>query len=319
MWLQMVTVISTFAGCGGSSLGYKWAGFKELLAIEWEDNAAETFKLNFPEVPIWQRDICLVTGQEILDFCNIKSGELDVFDGSPPCQGFSTAGKRKVTDNRNDLFKEYVRLVNDLQPKVFIMENVSGMIKGKMKGKFIEIITMLKSLNYQVKCKLLNAMWYDVPQSRERLIFIGVRNDLKLQPIFPKPNKSFITVREALKDCIISENERKEADITKRSIYKYWLQIKEGENHFKRFSLYKINRNKSSPTLTKTGGAGQASLVHYSEPRYLVENELKRISSFPDTFKMIGKLSDKYARMGNAVMPKFMQAIAETIKKEILS
>src|SRR3972149_6110372 len=200
MWLQMETVISTFAGCGGSSLGYKWAGFKELLAIEWENNAVETSKLNFPEVPIWQRDICSVTGKEILDFCNIKSGELDVFDGSPPCQGFSTAGKRQIADKRNDLFKEYIRLVNDIQPKVFVMENVSGMMKGKMKGKFIEIITTLKSLNYQVKCKLLNSMWYDVPQSRERLIFIGVRNDLKLQPVFPKPNKSFITVEEAFKN-----------------------------------------------------------------------------------------------------------------------
>ncbi|HNR65430.1 MAG TPA: DNA methyltransferase [Atribacterota bacterium] len=74
------TVISTFAGCGGSSLGYKWAGFKELLAIEWEDNAVETFKLNFPEVPIWQKDINNVTGKEILEFCNIKYGELDIFD-----------------------------------------------------------------------------------------------------------------------------------------------------------------------------------------------------------------------------------------------
>src|SRR3990172_6162431 len=307
MRVSMVTVISLFAGCGGSSLGYKWAGYNELLAVDFEKNAVETFKLNFPDIPVWEKDIKQVIGKEILKFCKIKKGQLDILDGSPPCQGFSTAGKFNVNDIRNDLFKEYVRLINDLQPKVFVMENVSGMIKGKMKGKFIEIITTLKSLNYQVKCKLLNAMWYDVPQSRERLIFIGVRNDLKLQPIFPKPNKSFITVREALKDCIISENERKEADITKRSIYKYWLQIKEGENHFKRFSLYKINRNKSSPTLTKTGGAGQASLVHYSEPRYLVENELKKISSFPDTFKMIGKLSDKYARMGNAVMPKFMQ------------
>src|SRR3989304_6198722 len=193
------TVISLFSGCGGSSLGYKWAGFKELLAIDFEKNAVETFRLNFPEVPCWQKSVIEVTAKEILSFCKIKKGELDVLDGSPPCQGFSIAGKRNITDSRNDLFKEYVRLVNDLQPKVFIMENVSGMIKGKMKGKFIEIITMLKSLNYQVKCKLLNAMWYNVPQSRERLIFIGVRNDLELQPVFPKPNKNFITVGNAIK------------------------------------------------------------------------------------------------------------------------
>ena len=157
MWLSMVTVISLFCGCGGSSLGYKWAGYNELLAVDFEKNAVETFKLNFPEVPIWQKSVTDITGKEILDFCNIKKGELNVLDGSPPCQGFSTAGKRQVNDSRNDLFKDYVRLVNDLQPKVFIMENVSGMVKGKMKGCFIEIMKSLKSLNYQVKCKLLNA------------------------------------------------------------------------------------------------------------------------------------------------------------------
>ena len=90
------TVISTFAGCGGSSLGYKWAGFQELLAIEWDDNAVETFKLNFPEVPMWKRDMKAVTGKEILDFTGLKPGDLDILDGSPPCQGFSVIGKRDV-------------------------------------------------------------------------------------------------------------------------------------------------------------------------------------------------------------------------------
>lgn len=172
------TLISTFAGCGGSSLGYKLAGYKELLAIDFEKNAVETFALNFPEVPVWQKDITKVTGKEILEFCKIKKGELDLFDGSPPCQGFSTAGKRKLTDTRNDLFKDFVRLIIDLQPKVFVMENVSGMMKGGYKGKFNEIVQTLKDTGYNVKVKLMNAMWYEVPQSRERLIFIGIKKDL---------------------------------------------------------------------------------------------------------------------------------------------
>ena len=144
----MVTVISLFAGCGGSSLGYKMAGYKELLAIEWDNNAVETFKLNFSEVPIWKRDIREVKGKEILDFLNIKKGELDLLDGSPPCQGFSTAGKRIVTDDRNDLILENIRLIEELEPKVFVIENVSGMIKGKMKGLFIEYMRLMKSLNF---------------------------------------------------------------------------------------------------------------------------------------------------------------------------
>ena len=119
------TVISTFAGAGGSSLGYSMAGFRELLAVEWDDNAVETFKLNFPDVPVYQGDIAKLSVDEVLRITELKIGELDVFDGSPPCQGFSTAGKRQLDDPRNQLFREYVRLLRGLRPKVFIMENVS--------------------------------------------------------------------------------------------------------------------------------------------------------------------------------------------------
>jgi len=192
------TVISTFAGTGGSSLGYHWAGFKELLAIDFDDHAVECFKLNFPEVPVWKRSVVDVTGKEIMEACNLKWGELDVFDGSPPCQGFSTAGKRQVRDPRNDLFQHYCRLVDELGPKVFVMENVSGMAKGKMRGKFIEIMQTLKGMNYVVKCKQMNAMYYGVPQSRERLIFLGVRKDLNKAPIYPTPSKNVISVSQAI-------------------------------------------------------------------------------------------------------------------------
>lgn len=118
-------VISTFAGAGGSSLGYSMAGFRELLAVEWDDNAVETFKLNFPDVPVYHGDIAKLSVDEVLKMTGLKVGELDVLDGSPPCQGFSTAGKRQLDDPRNQLFREYVRLLRGLRPKVFIMEYVS--------------------------------------------------------------------------------------------------------------------------------------------------------------------------------------------------
>lgn len=171
------TVISTFAGGGGSSLGYNMAGFREALAVEWDDNAAQTLRLNFPHVPIYHGDIAKLSVEEALRISGLKPGELDVFDGSPPCQGFSTAGKRDFGDQRNQLFKEYVRLLRGLQPKVFVMENVSGMVKGDMKLLFAEILKELKASGYAVKARLLNAMYFGVPQSRERMIFIGVRND----------------------------------------------------------------------------------------------------------------------------------------------
>jgi len=302
------TFISIFAGCGGSSLGYKWAGYKELLAIEWDQNAVDTFKLNFKNVPIWQRDIKTVTSKEILDFLNIKKGELDLLDGSPPCQGFSMAGKRKVTDDRNELFKEFVRLIDELQPKVFVMENVSGMIKGKMKGVFIEIIQTLKSLNYNVKVKLMNAMYYNVPQSRQRLIFIGIRKDLNIEPNFPKPSNKIITAKDIISNMNIDKNDLELTDLYK----KYWHKAGQGGSVGKIASTKRLRANRPAYSLVKSEGNG--GLYHYDECRKLHDDELKALCSFPISFKFIGR-KGLQERLGNSVPPKFMQAIAKHIKK----
>jgi DNA (cytosine-5)-methyltransferase 1 len=134
------TVISTFAGAGGSSLGYSMAGYQELLAVEWDDNAVETFRLNFSGVPVYHGDICKLSVEECMRLAGLtEPGELDVLDGSPPCQGFSTAGKRDFGDDRNQLFRQYVRLLRGLRPKVFVKENVSGMVKGIMKLMFNKV------------------------------------------------------------------------------------------------------------------------------------------------------------------------------------
>lgn len=190
------TVISTFAGGGGSSLGYSMAGYRELLAVEWDNNAVETFKLNFPDVPVYHGDICNLTVEKCLELAGIEPGELDLLDGSPPCQGFSTAGKRLLDDPRNQLFKEFVRLLRGLKPKVFVMENVSGMVKGKMKLVFAEILRELRASGYKVSARLLNAMYFHVPQSRQRIIFIGVREDLGIKPSHPGAENRAVTLGE---------------------------------------------------------------------------------------------------------------------------
>jgi len=283
------TVISTFAGCGGSSLGYKWAGFREILAIDFEKNACDTFRLNFPEVPCWQRDIKDCTGQEILDFCKISKEELDVLDGSPPCQGFSTAGKRNLNDDRNDLFIEFVRLINELSPKVFVMENVSGMMKGGYKGKFNEILKTLKDTGYNVKVKLMNAMWYEVPQSRERLIFIGVRNDLNIEPSYPEAGKKITTIKNILPDV--------------------------EKHHRGQFDKKQKNSNTIGYTVTKT--QSMMFIKNGCEVKPEI-NEIKKLCSFPENYKFTGNYNQQWARLGNAVMPKMMYHIAKNIKENIL-
>ena len=311
------TVISTFCGTGGSSLGYKLAGFKELLAIDFESHAIECFKANFPEVTCWQRDIKTVTTQEILKQCNLKVGELDVFDGSPPCQGFSTAGKRQLTDPRNNLFIPFVELIKGLQPKVFVMENVSGMIKGGYKGKFNEILQVLSLIGYNVKVKLMNAKYYNVAQSRQRLLFIGVRKDLDIQPTFPIPSNKVISVKNCVKDIDKKNDIKKE--IVNKFINDNYDKVKVGRSFSSKhekgsyFNTVKCYWLQPSQTITKT-----PNILHPFEKRYLSINEVKALCSFPQNWILGNNFNDAWNRLGNAVMPNMMKAIAENIKINIL-
>lgn len=228
------TVVSTFAGTGGSSLGYRLAGFKVRLAVEWENLAAESYRLNFPDTPLHHGDICALSDADALRLSGLAPGELDVFDGSPPCQGFSTAGKRDEADPRNQLFREYTRLLRAFRPRVFVMENVSGMVKGKMARTFVEILRDLKSCGYRVSARLLNAMYFGVPQARQRMIFVGVREDLNVDPSHPKAQTRPYTVREA---------------IGSDGFFFFGSGMKEGE---------RIPFDAPSPTVMKEGIAGSA-------------------------------------------------------------
>lgn len=324
------TVISTFAGCGGSSLGYSIAGFKELLAVEWNNNAVETFRLNFPGVPVYHGDIAKLSVEEALKVTGLKPSELDVLDGSPPCQGFSTAGKRCLDDDRNQLFREYVRLLRGLQPKVFVMENVSGMVKGKMKLVFAEIMRELKASGYNVSARLMNAMYFNVPQSRQRMIFIGVRSDLNINPSHPNAKSIIYTVYNAISDL---------SKIPDENLNHVWVDEWERDTKWIKFvpgvkqggklprpncQYVRLCNNKPSPTITTSGIGGiplyvSSSHIHPTEHRALSVREIARLSSFPDGFYFIDALNNGADRIGNCVPPLFMAAIAEHIKNNILS
>lgn len=181
-------VVSTFSGCGGSCTGYRMAGFKVVWANEFVPSAQASYKANAAaDCIIDPRDIKLVKPEEILEAIGLKAGELDLFDGSPPCQAFSTAGKREkgwgkaksyehgAKQCNETLFDQYVRLLRGLKPKTFVAENVSGLVKGTAKGYFLEILDALKVSVYRVTCRVLDAQWLGVPQQRQRTIFVGVR------------------------------------------------------------------------------------------------------------------------------------------------
>lgn len=204
------SVVSTFAGAGGSSTGYRMAGFRVLLANEFVPIAQESYRANAATGTIVDgRDVKTVKGSEILEACGLAVGELDVFDGSPPCQAFSTAGKREkgwgeekvyehgAAQRNEELFFDYIRLRDEMMPRTFVAENVSGLVKGAAKGFFLEIFKRLK-VGYRVVCPLLDAQWLGVPQARQRVVFIGVREDLGFDPPTIKPLPWRYSVREAL-------------------------------------------------------------------------------------------------------------------------
>lgn len=285
---RLFNLVSLFSGAGGSSLGYIWSGGKVLAAVEWDDNAVATYRLNFPHTPILHRDITTVTVEEMLKITGLHPGELDILDGSPPCQGFSTAGKRQIDDPRNSLFREYVRLLRGLQPKVFVMENVSGMVKGHMKHVFAIAMRELKASGYTVKCQLMNAMYFGVPQSRERVIFIGVRNDLGIEPSHPKAETREIGISSIFHDVIATRSMK----------INPW-----------------IHHPRAAATVTKTDSDYQF-LCRDKSIRKPIIQEVARLASFPDAFQW---RKDGWARIGNSVPPMFMRAIASHVYEHILS
>ena len=326
-------VASTFSGCGGSCLGYRIAGYKVVYANEFIESARHTYKANHPNSFLDPRDIRKINADDILEKINLKKGELDLFDGSPPCAAFSIGGKREAgwgkekkyseTPQRvDDLFFEYARILDGLQPKVFVAENVAGLVQGTAKGYFKRILTKLRACGYNVKCKVLDAQWLGVPQMRKRTIFVGVRNDLNIEPAHPKPIPYQYSVGEAL--IGVEESNEYKTIPEHTETYKLWKLTKPGDQFYKA-AIKLTGQNKffshvkQSPfRVANTVVQGTMDKYHWTAPRLFTIQELKRISSFPDDFILHGNLSQKWERVGRAVPPIMMAKVAETVAKEIL-
>ena len=201
--MDSLKVIDLFSGAGGLSQGFRDAGCDIISAVEINKNLSQTFRNNFKKTKIFEEDISKVKSKDLL----VNESKVDIVIGGPPCQGFSMSGKRIrgngifLNDKRNKLFKEFVRIINDLKPKIFLMENVPGILnifQGKTKN---QILSIFESIGYDAKVKVLLAADYGVPQLRKRAFFIG--NNLGIDPEFlfpPKINKDYITVEDAIFD-----------------------------------------------------------------------------------------------------------------------
>ena len=340
--------ISTFSGCGGSSLGYRMVGFRVLWASEFIDAARESYNANKADYTILDgRDIRHVQPADILDAIKMRPGELDLMDGSPPCASFSTAGKREAgwgkvkkysdkAQRTDDLFFEFTRLLRGIQPKTFVAENVSGLVKGTAKGYFLEILRDLKASGYRVACKVLDAQWLGVPQQRQRTIFVGVREDLGIDPVHPKPLAYRYSVRDALPWIV---------KVRKGGGF--------GSEEFVGADTVGADTVGASPTsgnnFNNNVGAVEARVIHDTggqfsngdvtdvpactvdtNPRFYVESskterrkftiqELKRICAFPDDFVLLGTYAQQWERLGRAVPPVMMSHVAAAVRDGILA
>lgn len=328
------TVASTFSGAGGSCLGYRMAGYRVAYALEFVAEAQRCYKANHPNSYLDGTDIRQLSPDQLLQRAGVGKGDLDILDGSPPCSAFSTAGAREKNWGKvksysdraqrvDDLFYEYARILEGVQPKVFVAENVSGLIKGTAKGYFKRILQALRDCGYDVTCRVLDARWLGVPQMRKRTIFVGVRNDLNLPPAHPSPFPYSYNVGDAL----VSTPPDTEAKWLKENTetYRFWSHTKAGDtlgNTCKRLTGKNsfLTHCKQSPRLpANTITQGTQQLYHWTEPRTLTLGELRRIGGFPDDFILTGTFSQQWERIGRAVPPLMMAEVAKTIEQKILS
>jgi DNA (cytosine-5)-methyltransferase 1 len=246
---ELFTVISTFAGGGGSSTGYRLAGGKILCVNEFVEAAVETYKANYPNTPVLVEDIKKLNGEDFLKAAGIQKGELDILDGSPPCSAFSVAGKRekgwdqekiysdgKKVENIEDLFFEFIRIAKDIQPKVIIGENVAGILMGEAIKKYNEIINEFEKIGYTAVGQVLNAADYGTPQGRQRCFFVAIRNDIvdkaglnfmtMANEVYPQKLDKQVSLKEAIDNIQNDESQEKELyDYVQGGFQKKWVEM----------------------------------------------------------------------------------------------
>ncbi|MGG5757923.1 DNA (cytosine-5-)-methyltransferase [Bacillus toyonensis] len=313
------SVLETFAGAGGLALGLEKAGFKTEGCIELDKYAAQTLRNNRPKWKIIEDDIINVAEKGIENY--IKSESIDVLSGGYPCQSFSYAGQREgFGDIRGTLFFPYSRILSDLQPKVFIAENVKGLVNHD-KGKTLE--TMLKIFQnegYTVYWNILNAWNYDVAQKRERIVMIGIRNDLvkkeKYSFSFPKAQLYKPVLKDVLKDVpnsagmAYSETKRKVMELVPPGgswvslpvdIAREYMGASWNSGGGKRGMARRLSWDEPSLTLTTSPSQKQTERCHPDETRPFTTREYARIQSFPDDWVFSGGVGAIYKQIGNAV------------------
>ncbi|MBR4650936.1 MAG: DNA cytosine methyltransferase [Prevotella sp.] len=340
------TVLDLFCGCGGLSLGFEMAGFDVKLAIDnWED-ALVTYRKNHKGNKTLNGDLLNLDPKDVE--CNCDLHDVDVIIGGPPCQGFSVAGKRIVDDDRNKLYKSFVRFVEHYRPKAFVMENVPNILSIGGGAVRDAILADFTNLGYNVTYKVLMASDYGTPQNRRRAIFVGLSDGRT----FDFPEKSVenpVTTLDALSDLPegsvddgkdypcepMSEYQsliRKDADklynhqitIHTPETQRIIAMVPDGGNYKnlpeEMWGLRKVHiawTRMDSKKPCFTIDTGHRHHFHYKFNRIPTVRESARIQSFPDDFIFLGSRTSQNKQVGNAVPPLMSKAIAEQLRRQL--
>ena len=330
--LREYTSVELFAGGGGLALGLSLAGFSHVLLNEFDKSACNTLRMNHPEWNIIEGDVRNV------DFTPLRD-KVDFLSGGFPCQAFSYAGKQGgFDDTRGTLFFELARAVNEIRPKVFMGENVKGLTSHDHGRTFSTIKNTIAELGYTlVEPRVLKAIMYQVPQKRERLILIAIRNDLaeKVSYYWPSPYTQVLTLRDALYKSIIYDTDVPQSEGVKYPLKKQkvlelvpqggdWRNLPEdvakeymGGSWFlgggKTGMARRLSLDEPSLTLTCSPCQKQTERCHPLETRPLTVREYARIQTFPDSWLFAGTMSDKYKQIGNAVPVNLAWAVGRSL------
>lgn len=331
----MYTSIELFAGAGGLALGVEKAGFDNLGLIEFDKDAADTLKKNRPNWNVINDDIANISCLDLEKYFSINKGELDLLSGGAPCQAFSYAGKRLgLEDARGTLFYHYAVFLEKLQPKMFLFENVRGLLTHNHGKTYSTMLNIFEKTGYVIDKQILNAWEHGAPQKRERLITIGIRKDLigKIKYTFPKSHKYKPVLRDVLLDC--PEGPGVQYGDKKRKIFElvpaggYWRDIdpKIAKEYMKSCwdmeggrtgILRRMSLDEPSLTVLTSPSQKQTERCHPLEARPFTVRENARIQTFPDDWEFCGNVSSQYKQVGNAVPVSLAYDIAKEIKESL--
>lgn len=331
----MYTSIELFAGAGGLALGVEKAGFDTLGLIEFDKNAADTLIKNRPNWNVINDDIANVSCLDLEKKFSLKKGELDLLSGGAPCQAFSYAGKRLgLEDARGTLFYHYALFLGKLQPKMFLFENVRGLLTHDHGKTYATMLDIFEKAGYTIDKQVLNAWEHGVPQKRERLITIGIRNDLvgKTSYTFPKAHDYKPVLRDVLLDCPegpgVPYGEKKKRIFELVPAGGYWRDIDPeiAKEYMKSCwdmeggrtgILRRMSLDEPSLTVLTSPSQKQTERCHPLEARPFTVRENARCQTFPDEWEFCGNVSAQYKQVGNAVPVNLAYDIAKEIANSL--